>query len=73
MLSPEWMKKSGRVSCIALYAVIPPASGLIPQPWPAVSPVHTKLTGSVGRSAAVRNEPCSVCPTEPLASAKPIR
>ena len=29
----------------------------MPQPWPQVSPVHTKLVGS-GRSDAVRKRAC---------------
>ncbi|TCM50260.1 hypothetical protein EV648_102303 [Kribbella sp. VKM Ac-2568] len=71
MLSPECRKKSGRVWCIALYATMPPISGLMPYPWPAVSPVQTKLTGRL--RPGVLKEPSAVSPTRPDESSKPIR
>lgn len=71
MLSPECRKKSGRVSCIALYATMPPKSGLIPYPCPAVSPVKTKLTRRF--RPGVLKEPAAVSPRLPYESSKLMR
>src|ERR1700745_99598 len=56
MVSPEWMKKSGRFLRIAEKVIMPPSSGLMPQPWPATSPPQTKLT-SWRSAGAVRKRP----------------
>jgi hypothetical protein len=66
MLSPLWMKKSGRSRRMVSKMRMPPKSGLMPQPWPATSPDHTKrmsrarLGAAPGAtSAGVSSEPAS--------------
>lgn len=64
MVSPQWMKKSGRVACMARYVVSPSSCSLIPQPCPQVSPDQTKDVGA-GWIAAVENVTRSASPGVP--------
>jgi hypothetical protein len=62
---------------MAAYPRMPPISSLMPQPWPAVSPVQTKLclpgvrpllnspVPFAGEPGAVLKEPCAVSPALP--------
>ncbi len=48
---------------------MPPRSGLIPQPWPQVSPVHTKLVRAAC-TGAVRNDAVPTSPEAPSSDSK---
>jgi hypothetical protein len=61
MLSPLWMKKSGRLRSTVAYSRMPPRDSSMPQPCPAVSPDHANVMER--RSAgAVRKRPMTGSP-----------
>jgi hypothetical protein len=62
MVSPLWMKKSGRLRSMVAYVRMPPRASSMPQPWPAVSPDHTN---EIERRSpgAVRKRPVAGSPT----------
>jgi hypothetical protein len=56
-MSPECTKNAGLARRTASYVRRPPQSGLIPKPWPQVSPDHANVTDVPAIAGGVAKRP----------------